>query len=56
MTKARQTFIPTIILTTVMPTLSALLTSFATRLTELENYETTDGNYTIAEYGHVSDF
>jgi hypothetical protein len=32
-----------VILTTVMPTLSALLTGFASRLTELENYETVDG-------------
>jgi hypothetical protein len=28
-----------------MPTLSALLTGFATKLTELENYETTDGKH-----------
>lgn len=35
-------FLPTVILTTAMPTLSALLTGFAARLTELENYETTD--------------
>jgi hypothetical protein len=40
-----QAFIPTIILTTIMPTLSALLTGFAIKLTELENYETTDGEY-----------
>lgn len=38
-----QAFLPTVILTTVLPTLSTLLTGFATRLTELENYETTDG-------------
>lgn len=29
-----------------MPTLSALLTGFASRLTELENYETQDGKIT----------
>lgn len=40
--KAYLTFLPTVILTTVMPTLSALLTGFASRLTELENYETQD--------------
>jgi hypothetical protein len=28
-----------------MPTLSALLTGFAKRLTEFENYETTDGKH-----------
>jgi len=35
-------FLPTVILTTVTPTLSALLTGFATKLTDIENYETTD--------------
>ncbi|KAF4611389.1 hypothetical protein G7Y89_g15624 [Cudoniella acicularis] len=35
-------FLPTVILTTVMPTLSTLLTGAAARLTDLENYETTD--------------
>ncbi|KAI9731101.1 MAG: hypothetical protein M1818_007958 [Claussenomyces sp. TS43310] len=40
--KSYLTFLPTVILTTVLPTLSALLTGFATRLTEIENYETTD--------------
>ncbi|CZT46611.1 related to IST2 protein [Rhynchosporium secalis] len=35
-------FLPTVILTTVMPTLSALLTGFAARLTDMENYETQD--------------
>ncbi|KAH8802805.1 plasma membrane stress response protein-like protein [Xylogone sp. PMI_703] len=38
--------LPTIILSTGMPTLSAILTSFASRLTELENYETTDAEET----------
>ncbi|KAF2019552.1 DUF590-domain-containing protein [Aaosphaeria arxii CBS 175.79] len=33
-------FLPTVILTTVMPVLTGILTSFATRLTQLENYET----------------
>ena len=36
---------PTVILTTVMPTLSALLTGFASKLTDIENYETQDGKY-----------
>ncbi|PBP15808.1 DUF590-domain-containing protein [Diplocarpon rosae] len=35
-------FLPTIILTTVMPTLSALLTVSASHMTELENYENQD--------------
>ncbi|KAG4412738.1 hypothetical protein IFR04_014135 [Cadophora malorum] len=35
-------FLPTVILTTVMPTLSALLTGFASKLTDIENYETQD--------------
>ncbi len=33
-------FLPTVILTVVMPTLTTLLTGFANRLTDLENYET----------------
>ncbi|PMD54184.1 plasma membrane stress response protein-like protein [Hyaloscypha bicolor E] len=40
--KGYLTFLPTVILTTVMPTLSALLTGFARKLTDLENYETQD--------------
>ncbi|KAL5331645.1 hypothetical protein ACEPPN_001180 [Leptodophora sp. 'Broadleaf-Isolate-01'] len=40
--KAYLVFLPTVILTTVMPTLSALLTGFASRLTDIENYETQD--------------
>jgi len=28
-----------------MPTLSAMLTSFAAKLTDMENYETDDGMY-----------
>lgn len=40
--KSYLVFLPTIILTTVMPTLSTLLTGFATKLTDLENYETKD--------------
>ncbi|KAF8851480.1 plasma membrane stress response protein-like protein [Acephala macrosclerotiorum] len=40
--KAYLVFTPTVILTTVMPTLSALLTGFAQRLTDIENYETQD--------------
>ncbi|PBP28484.1 plasma membrane channel protein [Diplocarpon rosae] len=35
-------FLPTVILTTVMPTLSTLLTVFASHMTELENYENQD--------------
>lgn len=35
-------FLPTVILSVVMPTLTTLLTGFAARLTDLENYETTD--------------
>lgn len=33
-------FLPTVILTVVMPTLTTLLTGFANKLTDLENYET----------------
>lgn len=36
------------ILTTIMPTLSALLTGFASRLTDIENYETIDGRLKIS--------
>ncbi|KAK3318408.1 calcium-activated chloride channel-domain-containing protein [Apodospora peruviana] len=36
------TFLPTVLLTIFMPTLSALLTQLAERLTTLENYETHD--------------
>ncbi|ERF69608.1 hypothetical protein EPUS_01938 [Endocarpon pusillum Z07020] len=35
-------FIPTVLLTTLIPTISTFLTGFATRLTEFENYETED--------------
>ncbi|KAM3084201.1 hypothetical protein ACMFMG_001694 [Clarireedia jacksonii] len=42
--KSYLTFLPTIILTVLMPTLSALLTNFASQLTELENYETHDAH------------
>ncbi|KAI6710837.1 hypothetical protein JHW43_006631 [Diplocarpon mali] len=35
-------FLPTVILTTVLPTLSALLTVSASHLTDMENYETQD--------------
>lgn len=38
------TFIPTIILTGLIPTLSTLLTGFAEKLTALENYETKDAH------------
>ncbi|KAL2015919.1 hypothetical protein VTK56DRAFT_4533 [Thermocarpiscus australiensis] len=38
------TFLPTIILTIFTPTLTALLTRLAERLTELENYETHDAH------------
>ncbi|KAG0650468.1 Increased sodium tolerance 2 [Hyphodiscus hymeniophilus] len=42
--KSYLTFLPTVILTTVMPTLSTLLTGFASKLTDLENYETVDAH------------
>jgi len=32
-----------VILSTAMPALSTVLTGFATKLTDLENYETSDG-------------
>jgi anoctamin-10 len=35
-------FIPTVLLTTLIPTISTYLTGFATKLTEFENYETQD--------------
>lgn len=35
-------FLPTVILTIFMPALSTILTRFATKLTDIENYETTD--------------
>jgi anoctamin-10 len=35
-------FVPTVLLTTLVPTISTFLTSFATRLTDYENYETHD--------------
>lgn len=38
-----------------MPTLSALLTGFATKLTELENYETTDGRFRCVLIIHCAD-
>ncbi|RFU33654.1 hypothetical protein B7463_g2703, partial [Scytalidium lignicola] len=38
--------LPTVILSIGMPTLSAILTGFASRLTDLENYETTDAEET----------
>ncbi|TVY14336.1 Uncharacterized protein LARI1_G007748 [Lachnellula arida] len=37
-------FLPTVILTVMMPALLSVLTGFATRLTNLENYETTDSH------------
>ena len=37
-------FLPTVILTVVMPTLTTLLTGFATKLTDMENYETKDAH------------
>ncbi|KAJ9632452.1 hypothetical protein H2203_000857 [Taxawa tesnikishii (nom. ined.)] len=41
--KSVLTFLPTGILTTVMPILQSILTSFATQLTHYENYETDGG-------------
>ncbi|ELR09701.1 hypothetical protein VC83_06251 [Pseudogymnoascus destructans] len=40
--KSYLVFLPTVILSTVMPALSSILTRFASRLTDIENYETTD--------------
>jgi hypothetical protein len=37
-------------LTIFTPTLSTILTGFATKLTELENYETADGRYKIPQF------
>ncbi|TVY40027.1 Uncharacterized protein LSUB1_G004062 [Lachnellula subtilissima] len=42
--KAYLVFLPTVILTVFMPALLSVLTGFATRLTNLENYETTDSH------------
>ncbi|KAB8290449.1 hypothetical protein EYC80_010881 [Monilinia laxa] len=42
--KAYLTFLPTVILTVFMPTLTVLLTGFASKLTDLENYETVDSH------------
>ncbi len=38
-----QVYIPTILLTTLIPTFSTILTEVATRLNDYENWETTDG-------------
>lgn len=38
-----QVFLPTLLLTALVPTFSAILTGIATRLNDLENWETTDG-------------
>ena len=35
-------FLPTVLLTTLVPSISTILTGFATRLTDFENYETQD--------------
>lgn len=40
-------FLPTVLLTTIMPILNGILTSFATQLTKFENYET-DAAYETA--------
>ncbi|KFZ06184.1 hypothetical protein V501_07650 [Pseudogymnoascus sp. VKM F-4519 (FW-2642)] len=40
--KSYLVFLPTVILTIFMPALSSMLTGFASRLTDIENYETTD--------------
>ncbi|KAH8667489.1 plasma membrane stress response protein-like protein [Tricladium varicosporioides] len=42
--KSYLVFLPTVILTIAMPTLTTLLTGFAAKLTDLENYETTDAH------------
>lgn len=42
-----QTFIPTILLSALVPTMSAVLMSIATRLTDYENHETND-SYDVA--------
>ena len=41
-TEDRQVYLPTVLLTGLIPTISTLLIGFATRLTDFENYETTD--------------
>ncbi|KAK6948401.1 hypothetical protein Daesc_010167 [Daldinia eschscholtzii] len=43
--KAYLTFTPTIILTGLLPTLSTILSGFAEKLTDMENYETTDNHH-----------
>ncbi|OTB03722.1 hypothetical protein M426DRAFT_321429 [Hypoxylon sp. CI-4A] len=43
--KSYLTFTPTIILTGVLPTLSTLLGNFAEKLTDKENYETSDAHH-----------
>lgn len=42
--KSYLAFLPTVILTIFMPTLTTMLTGFATKLTELENYQSTDAH------------
>ncbi|TVY84096.1 Uncharacterized protein LSUE1_G001428 [Lachnellula suecica] len=42
--KSYLVFLPTVILTLAMPALLSVLTGFASRLTDLENYETTDSH------------
>ena len=46
-TNGRQVFIPTGLLTTLVPTITTMLTGVATRLTDYENYETQE-SYEIA--------
>lgn len=40
---SRQVFLPTVLLTALIPTFSTFLTEIATRLNDYENWETTDG-------------
>lgn len=45
----QQTFLPTVLLTILNPTLTTLLTHLAEKLTEMENYETHDGEQSRVE-------
>jgi anoctamin-10 len=52
-----QVFLPTIILTTIMPVLNGILTTFAERLTKFENYETDDAfDYAMTQKIFVLNF
>lgn len=55
LTNTVQTFLPTILLSTLNPTLSTLLTRLADKLTKLENYETVDGRSPSPRFWTVAD-